>query len=71
MKDHSFYQFALTARGRKDDKGELAEDIFNDLSFPKHESDFNVLSRLYRKCKVTLRYLCPYLMIYMKNIQNG
>lgn len=44
MKDHSFYQFALTARGRKDDKGELAEDIFNDLSFPKHESDFNVLS---------------------------
>ena len=44
MKDHSFYQFALTVRGRKDDKGELAEDIFNDLSFPKHESDFNILS---------------------------
>ncbi|MHB7919324.1 YozE family protein [Staphylococcus hominis] len=44
MKDHSFYQFALTARGRKDDKGDLAEDIFNDLSFPKYESDFNILS---------------------------
>ncbi|MCE5089677.1 YozE family protein [Staphylococcus devriesei] len=44
MKDHSFYQFALTARGRKDSKGELAEEIFNDLSFPKYESDFNELS---------------------------
>ena len=36
MKDYSFYHFALTARGRKDDKGKLAEQIFNDLSFPKH-----------------------------------
>lgn len=44
MKNYSFYQFALTARGRKDDKGELAEQIFNDLSFPKHEDDFNKLS---------------------------
>lgn len=30
MKDHSFYQFALTARGRRDAKGELAEEIFDD-----------------------------------------
>ncbi|MGV3097020.1 YozE family protein, partial [Staphylococcus borealis] len=44
MKEHSFYQFALTARGRKDSKGDLAEEIFNDLSFPKHEKDFNQLS---------------------------
>ncbi|UDI78285.1 YozE family protein [Staphylococcus taiwanensis] len=44
MKDHSFYQFALTARGRKDSKGDLAEEIFRDLSFPKHERDFNKLS---------------------------
>lgn len=44
MKDYSFYHFALTARGRKDDKGKLAEQIFNDLSFPKYENDFNKLS---------------------------
>lgn len=44
MKDHSFYHFALTARGRKDEKGELAEEIFDDLSFPKHEKDFHILS---------------------------
>ncbi|MCJ1668201.1 YozE family protein [Staphylococcus sp. NRL 19/737] len=44
MKNHSFYQFALTVRGRKDSKGELAEKIFHDLAFPKHESDFNTLS---------------------------
>ena len=44
MKEHSFYQFALTARGRKDSKGDLAEEIFNDLSFPKYEKDFNQLS---------------------------
>ncbi|MBF7017122.1 YozE family protein [Staphylococcus durrellii] len=44
MKNYSFYQFALTVRGRKNDKGELAEEIFDDLSFPKHEKDFNLLS---------------------------
>ena len=44
MKNYSFYQFALTVRGRKNDKGELAEQIFDDLSFPKHEKDFNILS---------------------------
>ncbi|MEX5964612.1 YozE family protein [Staphylococcus ureilyticus] len=44
MKDHSFYQFALTARGRKDEKGELAEEIFDDLSFPRQEKDFHALS---------------------------
>ena len=44
MKDHSFYQFALTARGRRDAKGELAEEIFDDLSFPRQEKDFHILS---------------------------
>ena len=44
MKNHSFYQFILTVRGRKDAKGELVEEIFDDLSFPKQEKDFNQLS---------------------------
>ena len=44
MKDASFYQFALTVRGRKDLLGALAEMIFEDLSFPKYEKSFDVLS---------------------------
>lgn len=44
MKDASFYQFALTVRGRRDDKGQLAEMIFQDLDFPKYESDFDQIS---------------------------
>ncbi|HEC2156108.1 TPA: YozE family protein [Staphylococcus delphini] len=44
MKDVSFYQFALTVRGRKDDAGQLAEQIFQDLSFPKYDKDFDALS---------------------------
>ncbi|MBI5975465.1 YozE family protein [Staphylococcus canis] len=44
MKNTSFYQFALTVRGRSDEKGQFAELIYNDLTFPKHESDFNTLS---------------------------
>lgn len=44
MKDYSFYQFALTVRGRPDEKGRLAEQIFDDLAFPKQESDFHTLS---------------------------
>ncbi|KDE96234.1 hypothetical protein CM54_04160 [Staphylococcus sp. TE8] len=44
VKNYSFYQFVMTVRGRKDDKGELAEQIFDDLAFPKHEDDFNILS---------------------------
>ncbi|QLK86181.1 YozE family protein [Staphylococcus sp. 17KM0847] len=44
MKDTSFYQFALTVRGRRDDTGALAEMIFQDLDFPKHETQFDVLS---------------------------
>lgn len=44
MKDASFYQFALTVRGRRDDKGAFAEMIFQDLDFPKYESDFDQLS---------------------------
>ncbi|MEJ7224985.1 YozE family protein [Staphylococcus caprae] len=44
VKNYSFYQFVMTVRGRKDDKGKLAEQIFDDLAFPIHEDDFNVLS---------------------------
>ena len=44
MKNHSFYQFILTVRGRKDAKGELAEEIFDDLSFPKQENCFGLIS---------------------------
>lgn len=44
MKDYSFYQFALTVRGRPDEKGQLAEQIFDDLAFPKQASDFHALS---------------------------
>ena len=44
MKNYSFYQFAMTVRGRKDDNGRLAEQIFEDLAFPRHENDFNTLS---------------------------
>ncbi|MGO3049500.1 hypothetical protein CD110_06950 [Staphylococcus casei] len=44
MKDHSFYQFVLTVRGRKDEKGTLAEEIFDDLSFPRHAKEFHILS---------------------------
>ncbi|QDW84587.1 YozE family protein [Staphylococcus pasteuri] len=44
MKNYSFYQFAMTVRGRKDDKGKLAEQIFEDLAFPRHENGFNELS---------------------------
>lgn len=44
MKDASFYHFLLTVRGRADDKGTFAEMAYADLDFPKHESDFNVLS---------------------------
>ncbi|UXR68770.1 YozE family protein [Staphylococcus sp. IVB6246] len=44
MKDASFYQFALTVRGRRDDKGAFAEMIFQDLDFLKYETDFDQLS---------------------------
>ena len=33
VKNYSFYQFVMTVRGRKDDKGKLAEQIFDDLAF--------------------------------------
>ncbi|MCT6541315.1 YozE family protein, partial [Staphylococcus aureus] len=41
MKNYSFYQFVMTVRGRHDDNGRLAEEIFDDLAFPKHDDDFN------------------------------
>ena len=56
MKNYSFYQFAMTVRGRKDDKGRLAEQIFEDLAFPRHENDFNTLSDYIETC---LLYTSP------------
>ncbi|MCZ2258250.1 YozE family protein [Sporosarcina sp. G11-34] len=43
----SFYQFALSFRGgRKDDlQAQFAESMFNDLSFPKEETEFDLISR--------------------------
>ncbi len=43
----SFYQFTLSFRGGKkeDEKAVFAESMFNDLSFPKEEKDFDTLSR--------------------------
>lgn len=49
VKNYSFYQFIMTVRGRKDDKGVFAEQIFEDLAFPKHEDDFNTLSEYIEK----------------------
>ena len=45
--NRSFYQFTLSFRGgEKDDlKAVFAEAMFNDLSFPKEEKDFDPLSR--------------------------
>ena len=47
----------MTVRGRKDDKGKLAEQIFDDLAFPKHEDDFNTLSE-YIETQINLLCLC-------------
>ena len=45
--DRSFYRFVLSFRGGV--KGDLnsmfAENMFNDLGFPKEEKDFDPLSR--------------------------
>lgn len=43
----SFYQFVLSFRGgaREDSSTVFAEYMFEDLSFPKDETDFDALSR--------------------------
>ncbi|MHA6260859.1 YozE family protein [Sporosarcina sp. CAU 1771] len=43
----SFYQFTLSYRGgaKDDEKSRFAERMFNDLSFPKVETQFDPLSR--------------------------
>lgn len=43
----SFYQFVLSYRGggKEDEKAVFAEAMFNDLSFPKDESEYDLLSR--------------------------
>ena len=45
--NRSFYQFTLSFRaGAKDDlKAQFAESMFDDLSFPKDETEFDPLSR--------------------------
>lgn len=45
--NRSFYQFALSFRGGgKDDTHAIfAEAMFNDLSFPKDEEEYDPLSR--------------------------
>ena len=60
VKNYSFYQFIMTVRGRKDDKGVFAEQIFEDLAFPKHEDDI-----------ANSPYQCLYLMTCMMTIRNG
>ena len=71
VKNYSFYQFIMTVRGRKDDKGVFAEQIFEDLAFPKHEDDFNTLSEYIETHSEFNSYQCLYLMTYMMTIQNG
>lgn len=44
MKDASFYHFLLTVRGRPNEEGAFAEMVYQDLDFPKQETDFNTLS---------------------------
>ncbi|KFE42715.1 YozE family protein [Staphylococcus agnetis] len=44
MKDASFYHFLLTVRGRPNEEGAFAEMVYDDLDFPKQESDFDKLS---------------------------
>ncbi|TDM13260.1 YozE family protein [Macrococcus lamae] len=43
-KSFSFYQYILTVRGSKGPEGTFAEEAFEDLMFPKYETDFNLLS---------------------------
>lgn len=45
--DKSFYRFALSFRGggKDDEKSLFAEAMFNDLSFPKEEKEYDPLSR--------------------------
>lgn len=45
--DRSFYHFVLSFRGggKEDAAAVFAEYMFNDLSFPKEEKTFDVLSR--------------------------
>ncbi len=43
----SFYLFALSFRGgtKEDEKAVFAEAMFKDLSFPKDETEYDVISR--------------------------
>lgn len=43
----SFYQFALSFRGggKNDDQAVFAEAMFEDLSFPKEDEQYDSLSR--------------------------
>ncbi|KAA1040231.1 YozE family protein [Macrococcus equipercicus] len=43
-KSFSFYQYILTVRGAKGEAGVFADEAFDDLMFPKYETDYNLLS---------------------------
>jgi len=45
--NQSFYKYVLTYRGGpiSDLKAIFAEEMFYDLNFPKHSSDFEIISR--------------------------
>ncbi len=43
-KSFSFYQYILTLRGANGSKGDFADEVFNDLMFPKDEADYHSLS---------------------------
>lgn len=44
MKQTTFYHYVLTERGAQNEYGKFAEAVFNDLMFPKEQSDFETLS---------------------------
>ena len=70
VKNYSFYQFIMTVRGRKDDKGVFAEQILKTLPFQNTKMILihylNILRHI-----ANSPYQCLYLMTYMMTIQNG
>ena len=44
MKERSYYQYMKTRLGSKDQEGQLAHHIVDDMSFPKYETDYDKIS---------------------------
>jgi len=44
MKERSYYQYMKTRLGSKDQEGQLAHHIVEDMSFPKYEADYDKIS---------------------------